>query len=169
MDARSASANRSAVGHGRRGSAVCARQAAAAEPRPATSDGAPCATRQSRRSKRGRDGGVPGSEENPALQPALAGGDEKPTFQPALPGGEEKPTLQPALPGRPEKAGLASAGEEAVPLTAVAPNGGSALCAPASPPVGIFDGRHGRSRGHAAAAHAGGPGRGALQAQASGL
>ena len=74
------------------------------------------------RARRGGDGGVPGSEENPALQPALAGGDEKPTFQPALPGGEEKPTLQPALPGRPEKAGLASGGEEAVPLTAVAPN-----------------------------------------------
>ena len=67
------------------------------------------------------DGGVPGGEENPALQSALAGGDEKPTFQRALPGGEEKPTLQPALPGRPEKAGLASADEEAAPLTAVAP------------------------------------------------
>jgi hypothetical protein len=52
------------------------------------------------RARRGGDGGVPGSEENPALQPALAGGDEKPTFQPALPGREEKPTLQPALPGR---------------------------------------------------------------------
>ena len=38
-----------------------------------------------------------------------------------FPGGEEKPTLQPALSGRPEKAGLASADQEAVPLTAVAP------------------------------------------------
>ena len=72
------------------------------------------------RARRGGDGGVPGSEENPALQPALAGGDEKPTVQPALPGGEEKPTFsRPFL--RPEKAGLASADEEAVPLTAVAP------------------------------------------------
>jgi uncharacterized protein YnzC (UPF0291/DUF896 family) len=70
----------------------------------------------------GGDGGVPGGEENPALQPALAGGDEKHTFQPALPGGEEKPTLQPTLPGRPEKAGLASADEEAAPLTALAPD-----------------------------------------------
>ena len=89
--------------------------------RPATSDGAPCATSaKAAAPSGGGDGGVPGGEENPALQPALAGGDEKPTFQPALPGGEEKPTLQPALPGRPEKAGLASADQEAVPLTAVA-------------------------------------------------
>ena len=42
IDARSASANRSAVGHGRRGSAVCARQAAAAN-RGRPPDGAPCA------------------------------------------------------------------------------------------------------------------------------
>ena len=60
------------------------------------------------RARRGGDGGVPGGEENPILQPALSSGHEKPTLQPALPGG-------------PEKAELASAGEEAVPLTAVAP------------------------------------------------
>ena len=35
----------------------------------------------------GEDGGVPGGEENPALQSALAGGDEKPTF--ALPAGDD--------------------------------------------------------------------------------
>ena len=56
----------------------------------------------------GGDGGVPGGEENPILQPALSSGHEKPTLQPALPGG-------------PEKAELASAGEAAVPFTAVAP------------------------------------------------
>ena len=134
----------------------------------------------------GEDGAVPGGEENPTLQPVPPGADENPLHRsflagtksprsnptfPAVtknppsnrpaPGGHEKPTLQPALPARPERAEPATGGRGGS-FNRRRARCDSAVYVARSQPVGIFNRRDDRSRCHAAAAHAGGPGRGSL-------